>query len=177
LSQSALLKLFAALERAGVAYASLHRMLTAYFSSRECGADSEALADVTLLDRLARKIDEGVEVQNYFKYAKTIAVRVYWEYLDNQEQLRKAARELEYLKRLDVQKPEEEPDLRRRCQTLCLGGLPLAEHQLLAAYYLKAKDRDALAAELAIPIGSLRTRIHRLRHYLKECVDDCRRRA
>lgn len=177
LSQSAWPKLFAALERAGVEYPSLHRAITAFFAARRCGSDSDALADVTLLGRLARKIDEGKEIRSFVAYAKAIAGLVYREYLKNQEKFRQAVRELEYRRKADVQNPEEEPDLRRRCQKFCVGGLSESERQLMVDYYLPGEDTDALAEKLGLRVATLRTRIHRLKLRLEKCVDDCRRRA
>jgi hypothetical protein len=93
-------QLFAALELAGMEYVSLHRAMTAFFVARGCGTDSEALADVTLLDRLARKVDEGEEIGNFVAYSRKIAKLVYLEYLKDKEKFRKAARELMYLSTL-----------------------------------------------------------------------------
>lgn len=169
--------MFAALERAGVEYTSLHRAMTAFFTARRCGSDSDALADVTLLDRLARKIDEGEQIRSFIAYAKTIAVLVYKEYLKNREKLMQAVRELEYLKKADVQNPEEEPDLRRRCQESCVGGLSESQRQLMVDYYLMEEDVDALAERLGLFVATLRTRIHRLKLRLNKCVEDCRRKA
>lgn len=176
MSQSPLHKLFAALELAGEDYVSLHRALTAFFVARGCGADSEALADVTLLDRLARKVDEGIPISYFLAYSRKIAKLVYLEYLEDQEKFRRAARELMYL-RPDVQNPEEAPDLRRRCQESCVGGLSESEQQLMVDYYLTGEDVAALADKLGLLVATLRTRIHRLRLRLKKSVEDCRRTA
>ena len=79
MSQSAWQKLFAALEHAEVTYANLQCALTAFFSSRGVGADSEFLAGMTF-DRIVQKIDEGVEVRNVKAYAKTVAGLIFKEY-------------------------------------------------------------------------------------------------
>lgn len=151
-------------------------MLNAYFIARRCGADSDALADVTL-DRIARKIDEGEEVRNFFTYARAFAYWVYEEYLDDRKKFMKAARESAYIRNEGVQEPEEGPDLRRRCQESCLGELSEQERELLAGYYVRGVDRGALAEELGLLLATLRTRIHRLKRRLEKCVKDCRRRA
>lgn len=150
--------------------------MTALFVARGCGADSEALADVTLLDRLARKVDEGIPIRNFIAYSTKIAKLVYLEYLEDREKFRRAARELMYL-RPDVQNPEEEPDLRRRCQESCVGELSESERRLMVDYYLTGEDVATLAAKLGLLVATLRTRIHRLKLRLKQCVADCRRRA
>lgn len=176
MSESVWQKLFAALERSGVEYPSLHRMLTAIFSSKGVGSDSDALADVTL-NRLAQKIDEGKEIRNVIAYTRAIAGRVYKEYCKNQEKFRKAARELEYLRNAGVQELDEGADLRRRCQESCLGALSKSERQLMVDYYVTGEDRGVLAEELGLLLATLRTRIHRLKLRLEKCVEDCRRRA
>lgn len=176
LNQSSLEKLFAVLERAGLEYANLHRAITAFFTARGCGPDSEALADVTLLDRLARRIEEGEEVRNFVYYSKEIAKRVYQEYLKEREKFRKAARDLLYVSR-DAQDFEEDTDLRRQCQESCIGSLSEPDRQLMIDYYLNGKDRGVLAEELGLLLATLRTHIHRLKRRLKKCVDDCRQRA
>lgn len=176
MSQSALEKLFAVLERAGVEYTNLHRAITAIFSSKDCGADSEGLADVTLLDRLAGKIDQGEQVRNFAHFSRGIARLVYLEYLKDRQKLRNAIREMNYLNK-NIQEPEEEPDLRRRCQEFCVGTLSGSERQLVVAYYLSAKHRAVLAEELGLLINTLGSRIHRLKLRLKKCEDDCRKRA
>lgn len=169
-------KLFAALERTGIEYANLHRAMTAFFNARGCGPDSEALADVTLLDRLARKLDEGTEVRNFVSYSKEIAKRVLKEYLKEREKFRKAARDLLYLMPA-VQDFEEDTDLRRKCQESCIGSLSEPDRRLMIDYYVSGKDRGVLAEELGLLLATLRTHIHRLKRRLKKCVDDCRQSA
>lgn len=176
MNQDALQKLFTALERSGLEYPTLHRVITAFFIGRTCGADSEALADVTLLDRLARRLYEGEEVRNFGSYAKTIAGLVYKEYVKDREKLRKAARDLMYL-RGGIQEFEERFDLRRKCQEDCIGRLPEPKRQLMVDYYVMGKDRGELAEELGCVIDTLRSQIHRIKIRLEKCVEDCRRRA
>ena len=176
MSHNALQKFSAALERAGVEYSSLHRTQTAYFAARGCGADSDALADVTL-DRIARKIDRGEKVRNFFTYARAFANLVYKEYLKDRKKFMEAARELAYLRGEIVQEIEEEPDLRRRCQKSCLGELSKQNRELMTDYYVRGVASSVLAEELGLLIETLRTRIHRLKLRLKKCLEDCRRRA
>jgi DNA-directed RNA polymerase specialized sigma24 family protein len=175
-NQNACQKLFASLALAGIEYASLHRTITAFFGANGCGPDSEGLADVTLLDRLARKVDEGKEVRNFVFYSREIAKLVYKEYLKEREKFRRAARDLLYLSP-DAQNFEEDTDLRRKCQESCIASLPETDRQLMIDYYVTGKDRGVLAEELGLLIATLRTHIHRLRRRLKKCVDDCRKKA
>lgn len=164
--------LLTALTRAGLEYKTLHRALTAFFVSRDCGADSEWLADVTL-DRVARKIHEGEDVRSIVAYSKKFAELVWKEYCRDREKFRKAMRDWVYLNP-DRYETEEAPDLRRKCQETCLKRLQESERQLLETYYLMAGDREALAEELGYVIATLRTKIHRLKLRITRCVESCR---
>jgi len=175
LSEDSCKVLFSALHRAGIEYAGLHRLVTAFFVGWKCGVDSEALADVAL-DRLAKRVNRGESVRNFTSYSLNIADKVYKEYCREREKLRAALTELKYLTP-DVDEPEEKVDVRRDCQKTCVKTLSASEHQLVVDYYLTGKDRNVLAAELGIPLATLRTKIHRLNLRLAKCVDDCRRLA
>ena len=167
--------LFSALHRAGIEYAGLHRLVTAFFVGRKCGIDSEALADVTL-NRLAKRVNQGESVRNFTSYSLNIAHKVYKEHCRDREKLRAALRELKYLTR-NVVEPEEEVNVRRECQKTCVKTLSASEHRLMVDYYLTGKDRSVLAAEFGIPLATLRTKIHRLNLRLAKCAEDCRRLA
>jgi DNA-directed RNA polymerase specialized sigma24 family protein len=153
----------------------LHRVITAFFIGLRCGADSEGLADVTL-DRLAKQLNKGERVRNFTAYSIRIADIVYKEYCRDREKFRVALRELTYLT-ADVEEPERDVDVRRECQKTCVKTLSPSDRQLMIDYYLMAKDRSVLAAELGMPLATLRTHIHRLKLRLAKCVEDCRRLA
>jgi len=165
--------LLTALTHAGLEYKSIHRVLTAFFVSRDCGADSEWLADVTL-DRVAQKIHKGEEVRSIVAYSKKFADLVWKEYCRDREKFRKAMRD--WVRHVpDSYGFEENINLRRKCQEACLKRLSESERQLLADYYLTAKDREVLAGDLGLVIATLRTNIHRLKLRLRKCVENCRR--
>jgi hypothetical protein len=75
-----------------VEYANLHRAMTAFFNARERGPDTEGLADVTLLDRLARSVDEGKE--EILALTKGDREAGYKQYLKDREKFRTAARDI-----------------------------------------------------------------------------------
>ena len=164
-----------ALTRAGLEYNSLHRAVTVFFVSRDCGADSESLADVTL-DRVAQKIYEGEDVRSLVAYSKKVADLVWKEYCRDRDKFRKAMRDWVRHVR-STEEFEENTNLRRKCQEACVKRLSESERQLLVGYYLTATDREGLAAELGIVIATLRTNIHRLKKHLRKCVEACRRSA
>ena len=167
--------LLSALAHAGLEYNSLHRAVIVFFVSRDCGADSEGLADVTL-DRVAQKIYKGEDVRSLVAYSKKVADLVWKEYCRDRDKFKKAMRD--WVRHVhSTQEFEENTNLRRKCQEECVKRLPASERQLLADYYLTAKDREGLAAELGLVIATLRTNIHRLRKHLTRCVEACRRSA
>jgi len=173
LSEEIWQSLLTALTRAGLDYKSIHRVLTAFFVSRECGADSEWLADVTL-DRVAQKIHKGEVVRSIIAYSGKFADLVWKEYCRDRDRLRKAVRD--WARHLpERQDFEEKTDLRRKCQEACFKQLSESERQLLEEYYLTAKDREVLARDLGLVIATLRTNIHRLKLRLTKCVEICRR--
>lgn len=145
-------------------------MVTALFIGWNCGADSEGLADVTL-DRLAKKLNQGEKVRNFTSYSLEIARFVYKEYGRDRVRFRAALRELRYLSP-DVDEPEKDIDVRRDCQKMCVERLPSGDYQLVVDYYLKKKKRSVLAAELGIPLATLRTKIHRLNLRLAKCAEN-----
>ena len=167
--------LFSALQHAGIEYVGLHRVVTAFFIGRGCGVDSEGLADVTL-DRLAKRLKRGESVRNFTSYSLGFADKVYKEYCRDRDKFRAALRELKYLTP-DVDEPEKNNEVRRACQKTCVKTLSPSDYQLMVDYYLTGKDRSLLAAELGIPLATLRTHIHRLKLRLAKCAEDCRRLA
>ena len=165
--------LLSALAHAGLEYKSIHRAITLTFVSRDCGADSEWLADVTL-DRVALKIYKGEEVRSLVAYSKKFAYLVWNEYCRDRKKFREAMKDLAHHVP-DRQEFEENINLRRKCQEECLRRLSESERQLLADYYLTATDREVLAKDLGYVIATLRTKIHRLNLRLRKCVEACRR--
>jgi DNA-directed RNA polymerase specialized sigma24 family protein len=165
--------LVTALEHAGLEYKSIHRVLTAFFVSRGCGADSEWLTDITL-DRVANSIHKGEEVRSIVAYSKKFADLVWKEYCRDREKFRRAMRD--WVRHFpNFYEVEKNPDLRRKCQEACLKRLPESDRQLLADYYLTAKNREVLARDLGLVIATLRTNIHRLKLRLIKCVENCRK--
>ena len=168
-------KLLGELGRTGIDYATLHRVLAAFFSARGCGVDSDALADLTI-DHLAHQFEHGAEIRNLIAYARGIAAHVYAGYCGDQAGLMAAARELAYLNR-EAQEPEANRDLRLRLLIWRLKKLPEDERRLVLDYYSTGRDRKALAAELGVPIRKLYSTIHKIKCGLRKSVEDCQKRT
>ena len=163
LSRSALASL---IERLGQGdareYETIRRKLIAFLDLR--GAQwPEASADETL-DRVARKIEEGVAIQSPRAYVFGVARRVLQE-SERRERRERVVQETWTLLRQDVQ-TDEETQRRFACLETCLGELPAESRALIEAYHGN-KDgpgdgRAALAARLDLSDVALRMRAHRI---------------
>lgn len=174
MTQDSFDNLLGELGRAGIDYATLHRVLAAFFSARCCGVDSDALADLTI-DRLAHQFEHGAEIRNLIPYARGIAAHVYAGYCGDRKGLIEAARELAYLNG-EAQEPEVNRDLRLSLLIWCLKKLPERERRLVLDYYSTGRDRQALADELGVPITKLYSIIHKIKCGLRKSVEDCQKR-
>ena len=174
MTQESFDNLLGGLGRAGIDYATLHRMLAAFFSARSCGVDSDALADLTL-DRLAHQFEHGAEILNLIAYARGIAAHVYAAYCGDRLRLMEAARELAYLNG-EAQEPEVNRGLRVRLLIWALKKLPENERRLVLDYYLSGRDRQEIADELGVPLKKLYSIIHKIKCGLRRSVKDCQKR-
>jgi DNA-directed RNA polymerase specialized sigma24 family protein len=170
----ALDRLLAALDadrdRASVAYGQL-RERTAGLLRWWGASDAEELADLTL-DRVARKLEEGVSIANgsFAAYVRGVARMVFYE-----------SRRRPRLQRADAlylaPQTSSDSDL-LDCLELSLAALDPYDRNLVLRYYDEGKPaevRRLLAEELGLTMPALRIRAHRLRVQLERCVQ--RRRA
>ena len=168
-----LAKLSADPEIAGVEYEDLRRRLIKFFEWR--GAFfPEDLADETL-NRTARKIDEGEEIEkNVIALALGVAHFVFLETSRRPDNRRAQMEEL-----IPVAAPPEhqveDDDLRVVYLRECLRGLSKESRELIIEYYreegrAKIEDRKALAEKLGISLNALFSRAKRIRDRLEQCV-------
>ena len=165
-------------EEAGEKYEEIREGLIRFFRFRGC-SDAAALADETI-NRVATKIstftfDSQVKIISIF-YG--FASNIYLEYIS-----RRKKREIEYEPNLSIgstkpASPENSDDDIYECLESCLGKLEVEENELVVTYYSKEKSaRLALRKELAnmmnLRVGALHTRIYRIRHVLKLCIEEC----
>jgi DNA-directed RNA polymerase specialized sigma24 family protein len=134
------------------------------------------LVDETL-NRVARKLQEGLEIRSEdpFRYVIGVAHKVFHEVLRSEARRREALRESQY-------EPEPDPitdedQARLSCLDDCLGQLGDDGEWILLFYEgekgVRIRNRKRLAAELGITTNALRIRAHRLRAQLETCVRDC----
>ena len=133
-------------------------------------ADAESLADQAM-DRVARRVNEGVEVVDVPAYAHRVAELMLLE-ARRAGQRREAA--------LDAHARLSPPDRssaaverRHACLEACLARLEPEQRDLILRYYsadgrARIEQRDALAKAQGIPLGALRNRALRLREKLED---------
>lgn len=162
-------------ERAGEHYEILRTKLVRLFSWRRA-AEPETLADETL-NRLARKVEEGVIVRDVDAFAGGVARRVWLESVKRERRMRAALEQMPQHAQVN-----RESDAPLECFGSCLSQLPDDARALVVEYYREEKSakieaRKRLAARLVISHGSLRLRVYRLRTQLEKCVTDCLKKS
>ena len=181
LTSEAFTKLLARLdpdrERAGEKYEDLRRTLIKFFEWR--GAPfPEDHADETL-NRVARKLDEGVEVKNVGGYCYEVARRVCLEVRRGNDSRRDPLEtDPHNTASADAADSALERELLLGCLEECLSRLPDESRALIVEYYQNEKRnrigrRKALAEALGLRREALANRAQRLRDKLEQCVTRC----
>jgi DNA-directed RNA polymerase specialized sigma24 family protein len=138
----------------------------------------EENADETL-NRLARKLDEGVQIRNIGDYTYTVARLVWLESLKGSQKLRARLDELDHEPvAVDTSREIAEKEARLNCLDDCLGALPRENRDLIMEYYVDEKRgridrRRDLAQRLGLRRDALANRAQRLRDKLEQCVTRC----
>lgn len=153
-------------EQAGEMYEELRLKLVKFFTWKNC-PEGELHAD-EVFDRIARRLDEGIEVQNVNAYAYQVARFVVLE------QYRQPV-----IEELPPPEAEAEPENPRMdCLEECLTTLPEPDRVLILSYYEgqggeKIKNRKQLAGKLGITMTAIKIRACRLRNKLESCINKC----
>jgi len=172
--------------RAASEYEQIRQRLMKLFRWRGCPSFEE-YTDNTI-DRVARRLAEGVEIRTENPYALFYGVamnllREHW---------RRAQREAEALDGLQrVNEPSPDPEdereqqqeeaqreMRIQCLRQCLRLLSSESLALIKRYYaegdmLNKNQRKQLADSLKISINTLRVRAFRIRSEVEQCVNVC----
>lgn len=160
-------------ETAGQKFEDLRRRLVRFFDWR--GADApDACADITL-DRLAQKIDDGVEIASLTAYTFAIARLVHLEQARRPD---RRAMSLADAPEDALVAPSPRTTPWHDCLDHALHGLTDDQRRLILRYYAhdkgdKVRDHAALATELGITVSALRNRAQRVRDRLERAVADC----
>lgn len=175
LSQSSFDRLLALLDsdrnRAGQKYESLRTRLVKFFEWRACKF-ADNLADETL-DRVARKIDTGAQIDDYLHYTFGVARLLYLE------SLKKQTKEKAAIINFPVSDNGfDEEDSQLSCLERCLRELSETNRTMILQYYCgdkqaKIDHRKKLAERLGISLNALRIKTLRIRARLEECVFNC----
>jgi len=179
LTQEAFYKLLAAFSQdpddAAKQYEALRIKLIRYFEFRGVPL-GDACTDEAF-NRVARRIEEGKQIDNVVNYAYRVAYFVFLESLTepeiidiDQEGIPPPAVEPQF------EDTEHEP--RQRCFDSCLEELPVGNRNIILVYYegerrTKIERRKKLAEQLKISLDALRIRAHRIRKGLEECITSC----
>jgi DNA-directed RNA polymerase specialized sigma24 family protein len=167
-------------EQAGEKYEDLRRTLNRFFEWR--GAPSPEDHTDETFNRVARKLDEGIEIKNIGGYCYEVARLICLEAFKGHESRRAPLEEI----RLEATVPDTTDDesvkeQRLTCLDDCLRVLPLESRELITEYYSDEKRgridrRKALAERLGLRRDALANRAQRVRDKLEQCVIQCCRK-
>ena len=162
-------------ERAGERYEELRRTLTRFFEWRSAPFPEEHTDET--LDRVARKLDEAVDIKNLGGYCYEVARLVFLESLKGHDRKRSSlSADL-----LDRSTPDTDDDqlqqFRLACLDSCLRALPHDSRELILDYHQdgigRMGRRKVLAARLGLQRDALANRAQRVRNRLEVCVSSC----
>jgi DNA-directed RNA polymerase specialized sigma24 family protein len=173
-----LARLDADVDVAGEKYETLRRMLVRFFDWRGAPFPEEQ-ADETI-NRVTRKLDEGLEIRDLSSYCYGVARLIYLEISKSSDARRAAISELDAV--VIPQSDSTADEQRLICFEACVEGLPSEIRGLIREYYQhdgreKIDARRALAERLGIPLNALRSRATRIRDKLETCVRECLERG
>ncbi|MGA7616834.1 MAG: hypothetical protein WBX15_16810 [Thermoanaerobaculia bacterium] len=163
--------------RAGERYEEIRRRLIRLFEWRGALRPDE-LADETM-DRVAKKLHEGVEIEGKDPsgYFYGVARLVYFE-------SRRAEEKKGTVPLTDIASSDSDPadlqekERRSRCLDRCLEEVGKESRSLILEYYSDSSDsrittRKRLAERIGVPSSALRLRAHRIRAKLESCMSVC----
>lgn len=160
---------------AGERYEDLRRTLVRFFEWRGAPFPDDH-ADETF-DRVARRLDEGLEIGNLGGYCYSVARLIFLETLKSPDS-RRTDLDLAPALAAPSDRLASDREARFTCLDQCLGALPAESREIILTYYRDEKraridGRRDLAARLGIKIEALANRAQRLRDKLERCVKAC----
>jgi DNA-directed RNA polymerase specialized sigma24 family protein len=163
----------------GKKYLEIRNNLTRFFEWRGCPFPEDH-ADETI-NRIAKRVAEGEQIQNPAGYAMGVARLLVLEIVKGRQREQVALNEISTSSTEEYDDSSDAED-RIGCLRQCLGGLSTDNRQLITDYYEgdkgdKIQNRKKLVEKLGIPVNTLRMRALRLRDRLQVCVEDCLTKA
>jgi len=154
---------------AGEEYEKLRTRLIYFFERKGCRIAAE-LGDETI-NRIARKIEEGHEIRDMYKYSSGVARLVLKEHWDDP---RREWEELdEQLSPKGGDKREIDED-QIECMKNCMHSLSVEERELIIKNCTTNKmGKMEMASALGLTINALRLRVFRIRTRLHDCYEKC----
>jgi DNA-directed RNA polymerase specialized sigma24 family protein len=144
--------------------------LLKFFAWRHC-EDPDNLADETI-SRLLKNVRARQEISadNPYSYVYAIASHVFMEYLRAKKKSGVVI-DIDEMGDLAVSVAVDD------CKRQCLKQLSEEKRELLARYYLDDDERDNIAQEQGLTLNALRLQVHRIKHWLRRCWEDCRKHS
>ena len=169
-------RLDASEEQAGEKYEHLRRTLMRFFEWRG-GPFPEELADETL-SRVARKLNEGIQIANIGGYCYEVGRFVLLESLKGKDSKRVALESVHIQTTKTATDETDSHEVRLTCLDDCLESLEAESRALIVNYYSYAKSeqikrRKVLAERLGLRRDALANRAQRVRDKLEMCVTRC----
>ena len=163
----------------GKKYLEIRSNLTRFFEWRGCPFPEDH-ADETI-NRIARRVAEGEQIQNPAGYAMGVARLLVLEIVKGRQREQVALNEITATT-TEADTHTNDTEDRIDCLRVCLQGLSADNRQLIVEYYEgekgdKIQNRKKLVEKLGIPVNTLRMRALRLRDRLQVCVENCLSKA
>jgi DNA-directed RNA polymerase specialized sigma24 family protein len=167
-------------EQAGEKYEDMRRTLLRFFEWRAAPFPEEQTDET--FNRIARKLDQGIEIANIGGYCYEVARLVCLEAFKGPESRRAPLEEIK-LEAIASDSADEavEKEQRLTCLDDCLRVLPVESREVITEYYCDEKRgrinrRKALAERMGLRRDALANRAQRVRDKLEHCVTRCLRK-
>jgi len=157
-------------ERAGHQYEAIRLALVKFFDWQGAFAPEDLSDEV--INRVARKIDDGETLRDVPTYCHGVARMVLMEH---RKTFLNRRTEVEEINSFTAPSVSIETDERQDHLERCLRELPVESRQLVLRYYQderrqKIDARETMADQLGIPLNALRSRVQRIRDRLEQCL-------
>lgn len=156
-------------------YQALRIKLIRFFEWRSVTLADDRTDEV--FNRVARRIEEGQQVDNVVAYSFRVAYLVFLETIKEPELIDFDPDTMQPPS-IDPQFEDDEDERRHRCLERCLAALTTTNRKLMLSYFSEAgrakiELRKKWAEQLKISLDALRIRVFRMRKDLRNCVSDC----